>query len=245
MYKTKTIGVVIPAYNEEKLITKVLERIPDYIDRVYVVNDGSRDNTEAIAAKLALITPIKVKVISHERNSGVGKAIVTGYKNCLADNIDIAVVMAGDNQMNPEQLPKLLAPILEDKADYTVGDRLSTRKHMKGMSQWRRLGNFLLKWLTRIAAWNFTICDPQNGYTAVTKQALSRLNLDKIYPRYGYCNDMLVKFSATGARIKQVRMPAVYGKEKSKIKYHKYIPKVSWLLLKDFLWRIKFGISGR
>jgi glycosyltransferase involved in cell wall biosynthesis len=245
MYQTKTIGVVIPAYNEEKLITAVLGSIPDYIDRVYVVDDASQDNTAEIASRIASAAPQRIKVISHPQNSGVGKSIVTGYRNCLADKIDIAVVMAGDNQMSPEQLPALLAPIIDGQADYTVGDRLSNLKHMQGMSHWRRLGNFLLKWLTRIAAWNFSICDPQNGYTAVTHKALSRLDLDKIYPSYGYCNDMLVKFSATGARIKQVQMPAVYGQEKSKIKYWKYIPKVSWLLLRDFIWRIKFGLLGR
>jgi glycosyltransferase involved in cell wall biosynthesis len=245
MYKNKKIGVVVPAYNEEKLIASVIDRVPDYIDRVYVVNDASQDKTGEVASQLASIQPLRVIIITHRENSGVGRAIVTGYKGCLEDNIDIAVVMAGDNQMEPSQLPRLLDPIIEGKADYTVGDRLSDLKHMKGMSLWRRFGNWTLRWLTRISAWNFSICDPQNGYTAVTCQALQYLDLDKIYPRYGYCNDILVKFSATGARIKQVRMPAVYGNEKSKIKYWHYIPTLSWLLLKDFFWRISIKVFKR
>jgi hypothetical protein len=106
------------------------------------------------------------------------------------------------------------------------------------MSYWRRFGNWLLRWLTRIAAGNYRIMDPQNGYTAITRETLGRVHLDGIYPWYGYCNDILVKLSVAGARICEVPMPARYGDEKSKIRYHKYIPKVSLLLLRDFLWRL-------
>jgi glycosyltransferase involved in cell wall biosynthesis len=276
MYKNKIVAVIIPAYNEEKLIGEVIKRIPDYIDRVFIVDDCSRDNTYQVASRLASMNSGHIQVIRHEQNGGVGKAIVTGYKASLRDNVDIAVIMAGDNQMDPLQLPRLLDPVVDGTADYAVGDRLSKLKHQKGMSTWRRLGNFLLKWLTRIAAWNMHITDPQNGYTAVSREALEKLasigcpsldthysslntqnsqspspethnfqscsGLDAIYPRYGYCNDMLVKFSGTGARIKQVQMPAVYGTEKSKIRYYIYIPKVSWLLLKGFFWRIKVSL---
>lgn len=243
MYKDKTIAVVVPAYNEEKLIGAVINRMPDYVDRVYIIDDCSTDRTNEVASKLAGPSNERIRIIRQAQNGGVGKAIVTGYKCCLADHMDVAVVMAGDNQMDPSQMPRLLDPLVEDRADYTVGDRLSNLKHMKGMSPWRGLGNRTLRWLTRIAAWNFSICDPQNGYTAVTSQALSRLDLDNIYYGYGYCNDMLVKFSGTGARIKQIQMPAVYGSERSKIRYWKYIPTVSLLLLKGFLWRIKGQIT--
>ena len=242
MYKNKRIGVVVPAFNEEKFIATVIGRVPEYIDRIYLIDDASMDSTGEVASKLAANNQEKVRVIRHEQNGGVGKAITTGYKSCLEDNIDIAVVMAGDNQMDPVQLPKLLDPIVEDEADYTVGDRLSNLKHMKGMSYWRRSGNWILKWLTRIAAWNFSISDPQNGFTAVTRQMLLRLDIRNIYPRYGYCNDLLVKISAAGARIKGIPMPAIYGREKSKIKYWHYIPSVSWLLFRDFLWRLKISL---
>jgi hypothetical protein len=153
--------------------------------------------------------------------------------------------MAGDNQMDPAQLPRLLDPLVNLSADYTVGDRLSNMRNMKGMSYWRRLGNFILKWLTRLAAWNYRICDPQNGYTAAKCEILNRLNLDHIYPRYGYCNDILVKLSMIGAKIKHVQMPAIYRDEKSKIKYWQYIPTVSWLLCKSFMWRLRVQFLGR
>jgi glycosyltransferase involved in cell wall biosynthesis len=244
MYKDKRVGVVVPAYNEELLLGAVIEGIPPYVDRVYVIDDSSTDSTGELAEKMARESFGRIQVVRHERNGGVGKAIITGYRNCLRDNMDVAVVMAGDNQMDPAQLPKLLDPVLLGVADYAVGDRTSSLKNMKGMSYWRRSGNWLLKWLTRVAAWNFSICDPQNGYTAITRDSLLRLDLDRIYSRYGYCNDMLVRLSASRAKIKHVQMPAVYGTERSKIRYWKYIPSVSYLLIKDSLWRIGKQINA-
>jgi glycosyltransferase involved in cell wall biosynthesis len=238
MYANKKIGVVVPAYNEEKLIGKVVETAPPYVDRIFVIDDSSTDATPHVLASLKSRYNGKLNIIRHPLNQGVGAAIVTGYKACLAENIDVAVVMAGDAQMDPTQLPALLDQVVRDQADYTVGDRTSRTANMKGMSPWRRLGNWLLRWLTRIAAGNTRINDPQNGYTAVRCRTLARLDLDALYPRYGYCNDILVKLSVAGARIAQVPMPAVYGLEKSKIRYRKYIPSVSWLLLKSFVWRL-------
>lgn len=107
------------------------------------------------------------------------------------------------------------------------------------MSKWRTLGNVILTFLTKMASGYWHLMDPQNGYAAISKNALERLNLDSLYPRYGYCNDLLVKLNVYGFRVMDVIMPAKYGKEKSKIRYGNYIPKVSWLLLKDFFWRLK------
>jgi glycosyltransferase involved in cell wall biosynthesis len=238
MYKNKKIGIVVPAYNEENFISKVINGVPEYIDRVYVVNDGSQDRTGEIAESLAAMQSFRTKVIHHERNEGVGKAIATGYKECLKDNLDVAVIMAGDNQMGPERIPSLIEPILNGEADYVSQDRLTGLKNIKGMTPWRLSGNLALKWITRIAALNFSIADPQCGYTAINRETLSRLDLDKIYPRYGYVNDLLVKFSAMSARIKYIQFPGIYAGEKSKIKYWKYIPTVSLLLLKSFIWRL-------
>lgn len=238
MYKGKKIGVVVPAYNEEEFIESVINNMPDFVDKIYVVDDASSDNTSNVVANIAGQNG-KLLVINHEKNKGVGAAIVTGYKQFMTEDMDIAVVMAGDNQMDPAHLPKLLTPIIQGKAGYAKGNRMSTQKHLQGMTHWRHLGNWLLRWLTRIASGNYKIMDPQNGYTAITKKALQQINLDDIYPWYGYCNDMLVKLSLAGVQIHEVPMPARYGREKSKINYITYIPKVSKLLLSDFLWGIK------
>lgn len=244
MYNKKTLGVVIPAYNEEELIADTIKSVPEFVDKVYIVNDGSTDKTAEI---IRSFNHPRILCIDHGENLGVGAAIVSGYKQAVQDNIDIAVVMAGDNQMDPAHMIKLITPVIEGTADYTKGDRLSQSGNQIGMSRWRRFGNWLLTGLTRIVTGKWYINDPQNGYTAISLNALNKIDTDSIYPRYGYCNDLLVKLAVSGCRIVDIPMPARYGQEKSKIKYSRYIPRVSWLLFRVFLWRIKVALlkNGR
>lgn len=238
MYQQKTIAVVVPAYKEEELIGATLSSIPDFVDRIYAVDDGSPDRTFQIMEEFAERDPriVPVKVI---KNGGVGATIVTGYKRSLEDGMDVVVVMAGDNQMDPDYLLDILAPVVEGKADYSKGNRLLSPEYRRGMSRWRLFGNLILTFLNKIASGYWHIVDPQNGYTAISRQTLERIDLDSIYPWYGYPNDMLIKLNVYGFRVVDVPHPARYGNEKSKITYGKYILKVSWLLLKGFFWRLK------
>ena len=238
MYKEHNISVVVPAYNEEELIGETLSGIPGYIDKIYVVDDYSTDRTGEIIKK-SQERDARIVFIKNGKNAGVGAAIVAGYKKALQDKRDIAVVMAGDNQMDPEQLPNLLDPIIKGEADYTKGNRLLSQEYRKGMNKWRSFGNSILTFLTKLASGYWQLMDPQNGYTAISKTVLKRITLDSTYPGYGYCNDLLVKLNVFGARVMDITMPARYGEEKSRIKYSKYIPKVSYLLLKNFFWRLK------
>jgi len=238
LYLNKKICVIIPAYNEEQLIVDTLNSIPTYIDRIYVIDDGSVDGTYdiiiATAEKRNSIIPIQ-----HIKNSGVGAAIISGYRKSLEDEMDISVVMGGDNQMDPQYIPKLIEPIIEGKADYTKGNRLHNKGYTKGMSSWRLLGNSILTLLTKFSSGYWNIMDPQNGYTAISKKALETINLDSIYAKYGYCNDILAKLNVYNFNVMDISIPARYGNERSKIKYYSYILKVSWLLMKNFFWRIK------
>ncbi|MBN2239594.1 MAG: glycosyltransferase family 2 protein [Dehalococcoidales bacterium] len=236
MYKGYKLGIVVPAFNEEKLIEDTLKNLPDYADKIYVVDDASTDNTKLIAEQYI---DERLLVIQNGQNSGVGASIVKGYKKALEDDLDIVAVMAGDNQMDSQFLPSLLEPLLMGEADYSKGNRLSKYQHKKGMSNWRFFGNWLLTMLTKISSGYWKISDPQNGYTAVTQNALKRINLDKIYPRYGYPNDVLVKLNVAGCKVVDVPIPARYGKEKSKIRYGNFIAKVAPLLLRGFFWRLK------
>ena len=238
MYKDKKIGVVVPAYNEEMLIELVISSMPAYIDKIYVVDDASTDNTQQITSDLASQNG-RVVLIRHRVNMGVGAAIASGYRRALEDNIDISVVMAGDHQMDGEYLPNLLAPIIQGKADYAKGNRLSRLADRKGMSNWRFLGNWVLTVLTKITSGYWKIRDPQNGYAAITRQALEKINLDRLHPQYGYCNDLLVKLSVAGCKVSDVPIPARYNNERSKIKYGVFITKVAPLLLRGFLWRVR------
>ncbi len=236
MYQGYKLGIVVPAYNEEELIKETLDNMPDSADRIYVVDDGSTDATrQAIEAS----NDERICILSNGQNRGVGAAVTTGYKKALEEGMDIAVVMDGDNQMDAKHMPKLLAPIIQGKADYARGNRLSKLEHRRGMSNWRFFGNWVLTLLTKIASGYWRIRDSQNGYTAITREALKRINLDRIYPRYGYCNDLLVKLNVAGCRVCDVPIPARYGREKSKIRYGKYITTVSPLLLRCFLWRLR------
>jgi len=236
MYQGHKLGVIVPADNEAQLILETLEGLPHSADRIYVVDDASTDDTRQIIEGLR---DKRFCVLSNSQNRGVGASIVAGYKKALKDNIDIVVIMAGDNQMDAKHLPELLDPIIKGKADYTKASRLSKLEHRRGMSNCRFFGNWLLTLLTKVASGYWEIRDPQNGYTAITREALKRIDLGKVYPRYGYCNDLLVKLNVAGCRVADVPIPARYGKEKSKIKYSKYITSVSPLLLRDFLWRLR------
>ena len=236
MYQDYKLGIAVPAYNEEKLILETLQGMPHSADRIYVVDDGSTDTTSQIVEGFR---GDRFCILSNGQNRGVGATIVTAYQKALEENMDIVVVMAGDNQMDPKHLPELLEPIIKGKADYAKGNRLSRLEHRRGMSNWRLFGNWVLTLLTKIASGYWRIRDPQNGYTAITREALKRIELDKVYSRYGYCNDLLVKLNVAGCKVADVPIPARHSNEKSKIKYGVYIPKVSVLLLADFLWRLK------
>ncbi|NLT37159.1 MAG: glycosyltransferase family 2 protein [Methanomassiliicoccus sp.] len=239
MYRQSTVAVVIPAYNEEELIQDTLSGIPSYVDRVYVVNDGSKDGTEERVQEFSSRDP-RFVYIRHETNKGVGAAIVTGYSRSFADKMDITAVMAGDNQMDPRELPKLLDPIVNGEADYAKGHRLESRTTAKGMSDFRYLGNNILTFLTRFAAGNNKINDPQNGYTAISNHVFKKMSPGSIFTWYGYCNDMLVKLSTYGFKIKDVVIPARYGRERSKIAYPKYIIRISRLLFNELIWRLNY-----
>ncbi|WP_424359178.1 glycosyltransferase family 2 protein [Methanocella sp. MCL-LM] len=232
------IGVVVPAYNEELLLEETVRGMPSYIGRIYVIDDCSTDRTPDVLRKLAGEDP-RVVGLRHEVNKGVGATIIDGYKLAIRDGMDYVAVMAGDNQMDPEELPRLLLPVIDGKADYAKGNRLLSRQMRTGMSNWRFLGNSMLTMLNKIASGYWHISDPQNGYTVISRRALETLDLDSIYTYYGYCNDMLVKLNAAGLDTLDVPIPARYGNEKSKIRYGKFIFKVAPMLFRGFLWRLK------
>ena len=236
MFEGKRVAVVVPAYDEERLVVETLHGIPELVDRVYVVDDGSRDGTSAAAT--AVGDP-RVDVISHGRNSGVGAAIVTGYRRALDEGIDVTCVMAADNQMDPAELPGLVGPVARGDVEYAKANRLVSGEAWKVIPRTRYLGNAVLSLLTKIASGYWHVADSQAGYTAISREALTSLDLDELYPSYGFPNDMLVHLNVQNARVRDVPSRPIYDVgEQSGIKLRSVVPRISWLLLKGFWWRM-------
>ena len=237
MLDGKRVAVVIPAYNEEQLLGSTVGGVPDFVDRIYIVDDKSKDAT--VERARALPDP-RVHVIEHERNEGVGAAIVTGYKAALADRIDVTAVMAADNQMDPEDLLHLVEPVARGELDYAKANRLFTGQAWQLIPRYRYLGNAVLSMLTKIASGYWHIADSQSGYTAVSLEYLELLDLERIYKRYGFPNDMLVHLNVWNARVRDIPSRPIYGVgERSGIRLRKVVPTISWLLLKGFFWRLR------
>jgi len=254
MYNGHTVGVVIPAYNESGFVGDVIETLPAFVDRVYVIDDQSSDDTWAEITDTAEAVngserptdggaefDTQVVAIQHETNRGVGGAIKTGYLRARDDGIDVTAVMGGDGQMDPTYLDRIIEPIVDGKADYAKGNRLINETDHMEMPTFRVVGNRMLTLLTKIASGYWQVGDPQMGYTAISLDALHSADIENMYEFYGYCNDLLVRLNVTGHRVADVPSPLNYGDEQSDISYATYIPRVSGMLLRTFLWRLWSG----
>ena len=236
MLEGKRVAVVVPAYDEARLVGETLAGIPDFVDRIYVVDDASRDGTGEQARARG---DSRVEVIRHERNRGVGAAIATGYRRALEEEVDVTCVMAADNQMDPSELRGLVEPVARDEVEYTKANRLFSGEAWKVIPRTRYLGNAVLSLLTKIASGYWHVADSQAGFTALSLGALRRLDLDRLYPRYGFPNDMLVHLNVQNARVRDVPSRPIYDVgERSGIKLRAVVPRISWLLFKGFWWRM-------
>jgi glycosyltransferase involved in cell wall biosynthesis len=239
MYKDKSVCVVVPAYNEETQIQKVVDTMPDFIDKIVIIDDCSKDKTVEEVKRLQSLND-KIILIEHRENQGVGGAIASGYKWARDNQIDAAVVMAGDAQMDPADLPNLLDPVVEGRVDYSKGNRLLSGDAYKNIPKVRYFGNAVLSLLTKVASGYWHISDSQTGYTVINKKALHLIDWDKMYKRYGQPNDLLVKLNVYNLKVEDVIIKPVYNVgEVSGIKVRKVIFTISWLIIKLFFWRIK------
>lgn len=239
MYKEKKVCIVVPAYNEEKQIAKVVETMPEYVDRIVIVNDRSKDKT-AEAVRELQTRFLNVELINHEFNQGVGGAIATGYMWARDNNMDVAVVMAGDAQMDPADLPSILDPVVSGEVDYSKGNRLFTGEAYKKIPKTRYFGNSALSLFTKIASGYWHVADSQTGYTAISKKALHTIEWKSMYKRYGQPNDLLCRLNVYDFKVRDVPVKPVYNVgEKSGIKIRIVLFTIPWLLFKLFIWRMK------
>ena len=233
----RRITVTVPAHDEEGLVGRTLATIPAEVDSIVVVDDCSTDGTEKEARAAAARDP-RIEVVRRAANGGVGAAIVTGYKRFLERGDDVCVVMAGDAQMDPADLSRLVEPVVSGRADYAKGNRLDTLDVVRVMPKQRLVGNIIFTLLTKWASGYWHVVDSQCGYTAITRETLRRIDLDRVYERYGVPNDLLVRLNAARARVCDVPVRAVYGDEVSGIDPWTTIPRICCLLFRGFWWRM-------
>lgn len=287
MLNNKTIAVVVPCYNEKTQIGMVIETMPDFVDRIIIVNDRSTDNTENVIREyiekdtssivsiknilnnvkpnrynranivvqeiqkeeIKFFTPSEVVnknaeneriiLINHIENGGVGAAIARGYKWAKDHGIDCTAVMAGDGQMDPDELKDICMPVINERIDYVKGNRLIHRSALLVIPKVRYFGNSILSILTKLASGYWHVSDTQTGYTAISNKALNAIEIHKIYKSYGMPNDMLVKLNIAFCTMREVEIKPIYDVgEQSKMKILKVIPRVSWLLIKSFYVRL-------
>ncbi len=235
MYRGRKIVIVIPAYNVARYIESVVKGIPEFVDEIIIVNDGSTDQTSAI---LRGIQDPRVTIEHHEVNQGVGGAMVTGYKLGLEGAAEIVVKMDGDGQMDPQYLPALLDPIIVDGYTYTKGNRFLDNPQLNHMPKVRLIGNYFMTFLTKLVSGYWNIFDPQNGFVAIDGNMLRKLPLEKLARRYFFENDMLIQLNVLRARVKDVPIPAVYGSEHSSMRLSQVLFTFPVYLITRFWYRI-------
>lgn len=239
MYRSLRVAVVIPAYNEARAIGATVAGVPELVDRVLVIDDCSRDATSELARAAAAPHAERCQVLRHAENRGVGAAISTGYRHALADQCEVVAVMAGDGQMDPADLPRLLDPIADGRADYVKGNRFLHPEIWTAMPPSRIVGNLALSAATRITSGYRHIFDSQCGYTAVHRRVLAEIDLDALFPRYGYPNDLLSRLAIAGARVVDVPVRPIYGPHwKSGINLRTAVHPIPWVLLRSWSTRL-------
>jgi glycosyltransferase involved in cell wall biosynthesis len=236
MYREHTIAVVIPALNEAELLPTTLRGLPDFIDHIIVVDDGSTDATRLVTREHERAG---VTLISHTKNKGVGKAIGTGYQAAIHTKASLIVVMGADNQMCPTEIPRLLDPLVEGRADYTKGNRLGHPLHREVMPWLRRHGTWLLSYLTQYATGLKSVIDSQCGFTAITHLSLNQLPIERLFPGYGYPNDLLSLLAVGQHRVLDVVVTPIYRSETSNLRIHKVLMPISGILIRALFRRLR------
>jgi glycosyltransferase involved in cell wall biosynthesis len=239
----QSLAVVIPAYCETDLLPETIASMPDYVDHIVVVDDGSPDETFEVAMA-SCAADERVEVIRLGFNYGVGRAITRGYQHALELGADVVAVMAADNQMDPDDLMDVVEPVVDGVADYTKGNRLA-HPESEQMPALRRFGTRLLGKMTGVVCGLPELDDSQCGYTAISAEALRHIPLHKLYPSYGYPNDLILRLRELGARIEQPVVRPVYASEQSGLRIPAVIVPIGGILLRGALRRVRNRLAGR
>ena len=228
--------MVIPAYRVLKHIDAVLAAIPQTVSYIFVVDDACPEQSGKHVE--ANCKDPRVQVLFHQGNQGVGGAVMTGYQAVLETDAEIAVKVDGDGQMDMDQLPRLVAPIIQGKADYTKGNRFNSVEALEAMPRVRIFGNAVLSFMNKFSSGYWQVTDPTNGYTAIHRQALQDLKFVKIEKRYFFESDLLFRLSLLRAVVQDIPMNALYADEESNLRISKIIGKFFWGNMRNFAKRV-------
>ena len=231
------IAAVIPCYRVEAEIPSVLGNIPRYIKHVIVIDDASPDATSELVTKLAE-KDRRIILIRHEKNQGVGGAMITGFRKALEVDAQVVVKIDGDGQMDTSYLPDLLLPLIQGRADYVKGNRFRDFEALQKMPLIRRMGNMGLAFLSKVATGYWNLFDPTNGFVAIHAHVLKLLPLNQIDRSYFFETSMLANLHLLGAVVKDIPMPARYRGEKSNLSIRRTLIEFPWKLTETFLRRL-------
>lgn len=230
-----TIAVIIPCYNVARHIGQVIDSLPDRISWIIVVNDCSKDDTENVLLRLQQSNK-KLVYVKHEKNQGVGGAMLTGFKKSLELNCDISIKMDGDGQMDAGYIASFIKPLQDDKADFTKGNRFRDLNALRKMPLVRRFGNLGLSFMIKAASGYWNIFDPNNGFIAIKNETLKSMNFKKIHKRYFFESSMLIELYHVNAVVQEIPMKAQYGDERSGLSvtktFFEFPPKLFWAFIK-------------
>ena len=236
-FRDCNIAAVIPCYRVEREISSVLTSLPSYLTHVIVVDDASPDGTLKLVTHFAE-RDRRILLIRHEKNEGVGGAMITGFRKALELDAQVVVKIDGDGQMDTTYLPDLILPLLQGRADYSKGNRFRDFEALQAMPLIRRMGNMALAFLSKAATGYWNLFDPTNGFVAINGSVLAMLPLQSIDRSFFFETSMLAHLHLIGAVVKDVPMPARYQGESSNLSVRRTLLEFPWKLFKTFVRRL-------
>lgn len=233
------VAVVIPSFKVKKHILSVIEGIGECVEKIYVIDDCCPDSSGKFVEDNN--TDHRVKVLYNQKNLGVGGAVMHGYKVAVDDGMDIIVKIDGDGQMDASLIPKFIAPILAGEADYTKGNRFFNLDKITRMPKIRLFGNAVLSFMTKLSSGYWDLFDPTNGYTAIHREVILQLPMNKISNRYFFESDILFRLNIIKAVVIDIPMDAKYEDEESNLKITKIIGDFLFKHTRNFFKRIFYN----
>jgi hypothetical protein len=237
--KKFTISVVIPAFKVSRHIGPLLKKIPDFVDFIIVVDDACPEDSGKVAERFH--QDKRIKVVYHKVNKGVGGAVKTGYTEALSMKSDVIVKIDGDGQMDPSEMSKLISPLIEKGFNYAKGNRFFYLENIRKMPLIRVFGNIILSFMSKISTGYYEIFDPNNGYTAITSETISKISLKNVDDRYFFESDMLFQLNLARAKVVDVPISPIYGDENSNLKIRFAVFTFFINHMKNFMKRISYS----